>query len=108
MLQAGYQKAGVSSLLGITPATLARHWLTYKKFGIIKYLPRFTRLICLLSKEHRWAIQQWITQDAQLALANVRVMLEVAFQIEVSTSTVYRAIRKMNFTWKKMGISPFN
>jgi hypothetical protein len=70
MIQAGYQKANVYSLLGILPATLAHHWLAYSKYGIIEYLPQSTRLICLLSKGHMWAIHQWIIQDAQLALAN--------------------------------------
>ena len=94
--------------MGIDAATVAQHWKTYFMEGQIEYIPKFTEIISIIDKEHQWAIKEWILRDPQLALADIRVMIEVAFQIEVSITTVYWAIKKMKFSWQKLGTSPYN
>ncbi|KAJ9057345.1 hypothetical protein DSO57_1023651 [Entomophthora muscae] len=69
------------------------------------------QLICvstMLTKEHKWAICQWITQDCHLELVNIQAMVKSTFGVEALISFYYHLVKEIQFSWKKLGVSPYN
>ncbi|KAJ9061453.1 hypothetical protein DSO57_1020555 [Entomophthora muscae] len=62
----------------------------------------------MLTKEHKLAIRQWITQHCHLELANVQAMVKSTFGVEASISFYYHLLKKMCFSLKKLGVSSYN
>ena len=62
----------------------------------------------MLTKEHKWAIHQWITQDCHLELANIQAMVKSTFGVEALISFYYHLVKGMRFSWKNIGVSPYN
>ena len=59
----------------------------------------------VLQKLHKWALRCWLIWDPQLQIQDLQAMLNQAFLLDPSDTTVYRAVRNMRFLFKMAGIS---
>ena len=100
--------AHTAATLGIPKSTVHDYYKTYCNTGRSHKIERKKPHVDLLSKEHKWAIRKWLKRDPFLELGNIKTMLKSAFGVNVSVSYVYRIVRDMKFSWRKLGVSPYN
>ncbi|KAJ9057750.1 hypothetical protein DSO57_1019679 [Entomophthora muscae] len=107
MWESGDYKAA-SAFVGVDPKYTSK---TFNKFINTGHILAAEKSLCvstMLAKEHKWAICQWITQDCHLELANIKAMVKSTFGVEASISVYYHLLKGMRFSWKKLGVSPYN
>lgn len=64
------------------------------------YLPSLGGAPAKLTENHRALLQQWATEEA-LSVPQLQVKLLETCQIKVHENTLRRALRQMNFVWKR-------
>ncbi|KAJ9071409.1 hypothetical protein DSO57_1037207 [Entomophthora muscae] len=62
----------------------------------------------LLQPVHIDAIKQWTAKDCHLDTLAVQSMLATEFGLSVSKTLVYKAMVNLGFSWKVLGIAPYN
>ena len=94
MRESGDYKAA-TALVGVDPKYALKTFNIFINTGQVLAAEKSLRVSTMLTKEHKWAIRQWITQDCHLELANIQAMIKYTFGIEASISFYYHLVKGM-------------
>ncbi|KAJ9058952.1 hypothetical protein DSO57_1007349 [Entomophthora muscae] len=107
MHESGDYKAA-AAIVGVNSKYASKTFHKFINTGCVLAAEKSLRVSTMLTKEHKWAIHQWITQDCHLKLENTQDMVKSTFGVEALISFYYCLLKRMCFSWKNLGVSPYN
>ncbi|KAJ9062560.1 hypothetical protein DSO57_1009615 [Entomophthora muscae] len=97
-----------AAIVGVDPKYPSKTSHKFINTGRVLATEKSLRVSTMLTKEHKWAIHQWITRDHYLELANIQAMVKSTFGIEDLIFFYYHLVKGIQYPWKKLGVSPYN
>ncbi|KAJ9058462.1 hypothetical protein DSO57_1012056 [Entomophthora muscae] len=81
MCESGDYKAA-TAIVGVDPKYACKTFNKFINTGQVLAAEKSLCVSTMLTKEHKWAIHQWITQDCHLELENIQAMVKSTFGVE--------------------------
>ncbi|KAJ9056230.1 hypothetical protein DSO57_1035309 [Entomophthora muscae] len=75
-----------AAIVRVDPKYTSKIFHKFINTGHVQAAEKSLQVSTMLTKEHKWAIRQWITRDCHLELANIQAMVKSTFGVEASIS----------------------
>ena len=106
LFESGKSQKDISVVMGIKPSTIQHIIKHYEANGRIYKKKRGPRTGSKITEEMCGAIQNWLADDCGLTLVQLKNRLSASYGIDVSKSTVDRAIKGFNYSFKRTSVVP--
>ncbi|KAJ9055942.1 hypothetical protein DSO57_1038138 [Entomophthora muscae] len=91
MQESGDYKAA-AAFVGVYPKYASKTFNRFINTGHVLAAEKSLHVSIMFTKEHKWAISHWITQNCHLELANIQSMVKSTFGVKTSISFYYHLV----------------